>query len=349
MLTHLLAATLGLLAPAQTSAPAAQPEPAKTAPAPAPGPCRVIQAYSLGGEGSWDYLAVDPEARRLYIPRSTHVMVMDTESGKIVGDIAGTSGVHGVALVPALHKGFTSNGRDGTVTVFDTETLKTLGSAKAGGNPDAITYEPVTKHVWVFNGKSKDATVIDPETLSIVDTVALGGKPEFAAMDGKGHLFVNIEDTSELLCLDAATRKVEHRWPLAPGSEPSGLAIDPEHHRLFSVCANQKMIVVDSESGAVLASPAIGKGVDGAAFDAGGGFALSSNGDGTVSVVGTTGDKPFQVVQTLTTAPRARTIVIDPKTRRAYLPTAEFEAPKEGATGRPAMKAGTFKIIVVGF
>ncbi len=308
-------------------------------------PYHVLQTFTLGGEGSWDCVTLDAEGKRLYIPRGTHTMVMDTESGKVVGDIPDTAGVHDVALAPALHKGFTSNGRAGTVTAFDTQTLKAVGTATAGSNPDVIIFEPTTRHVWCFNGRSKDATVIDAETLSIVGTVPLAGKPELAVADGKGRIFVNSEDTSEVLCIDAEKRTVEHRWPLAPGDSPTGLALDAANHHAFAACANQKMIVIDTESGKVLATPAIGKSPDGAAFDAAG-FAVSSNGEGTITVVSSGVDKPFEVVQTLKTAPRARTIALDPKSRRMYLPTAEFEAAKEGE--RPAMKPGTFKVVVVG-
>jgi DNA-binding beta-propeller fold protein YncE len=259
--------------------------------------------------------------------------------------------VHGVALATALGKGFTSNGRADTVTVFDLKTLKTLQTVQTGKNPDAIIYEPVTKRVFAFNGRSKDATVISAEDLSVVGTIALGGKPEFAAVDEKGKVFVNIEDTSEAARIDAKSLNVEQRWALAPGEGPSGLAIDPAHHFLFSVCGNERMIVTDTETGKVLASPAIGKGVDGAAFDAAGGFALASNGDGTMTVIATGSTTPFTPAQTLKTAPRARTLVIDPKTRRIYLPTAEFEPPaepnKDGVRQRPTMKPGTFKIVVV--
>ncbi len=325
----------------------AQPPAASAEKPAADGPYHVISTFTLGGEGGWDCLTLDAEGKRLYIPRGTHTMVMDTESGKVVGDIPDTAGVHDVALAPEFHKGFTSNGRSNTVTAFDTETLKPLGTAVTGANPDVIIYEPTTKHVWCFNGRGKDATVIDADSLSIVGTVPMGGKPELAAADGHGRIFVNVEDTSEVLCIDADKRTVEHRWPLAPGEEPSGLALDAANHHVFSACANQKMVVLDTESGKVVATPTIGKGPDGAAFDAAG-FAISPNGgDGTITVISSGGDKPFEIVQTLKTAPRARTMAMDPKSRRMYLATAEFEQAKEGER-RPAMKPGTFKIVVVG-
>jgi YVTN family beta-propeller protein len=332
-------------APATTKAPAAA----------ASGPYHVIKTLQVGGEGAWDYVSIDPDTGRLYVPRSTRVIVLDTQSGNQVGEIADTAGVHGVALAAALGKGFTSNGKSDNVTVFDLKTLKVIQTVNAGKNPDAILYEPVTKRVFAFNGRSNDATVIGAEDLTVAGTIPLGGKPEFAVADGEGKVFVNVEDTSELVRIDAKTMKVEERFSLAPGSEPSGLAIDPAHHRLFSVCHNEMMVVVDAQSGKVLGTPAIGKGVDGAGFDAGGGFALSSNGEGTITVVSTTGDHTFTPVQTLTTAPGARTMVVDPKTRHIYLPTAEFlpppptpEGEQAGARRRPAMKPGSFRIVVVG-
>jgi DNA-binding beta-propeller fold protein YncE len=330
------------------SAPAVRAAPTTPAAPEAPGPYHTIKTWSVGGDGGWDIVTVDPDASRLYLPRGTRVMVLDTTSGQQVGVIEDTAGVHGVAIAPALGRGFTSNGRANTSTVFDLKTLKSLGTVKTGTNPDMILFEPTTKQVFAFNGRSKDATVFNAETLEVTGTVPLGGKPEFAADDGHGHIFVNLEDTGEAARLNAETRTVEKRWPLAPGTEPTGLALDAEHHRLFSACGNEMMVITDTETGAVLATPKIGKGPDGAAFDPVGGFALTSNGDGTLTVIGTRGDTPFQVVQTLTTAPRARTMALDPGARRVYLPTAEFEPPKEGATGRPTMKPGTFKILVVG-
>ena len=329
------------------------PPEAPAASTPSAGPYHVIKSFPVAGDGGWDYLNIDSDSRRLYVSHATRVMVLDADSGAQVGEIPDTAGVHGIALAPALNKGFTSNGRADEVTVFDLKTLKSIQTVKVGKNPDAITFEPVTKRVFVFNGRSNDATVIGAEDLTLAGTIPLGGKPEFGVVDGKGKVFVNIEDKSEIVRIDAQSLKVEQRFPIAPGEEPSGLAIDTVHHRLFSVCGNQKMVVVDAESGKVLASPAIGRGVDGAAFDAAGGYALASNGDGTMTVIATAeGEKQFTVAQTLATAPRARTIVIDPKTRHIFLPTAEFEAPAasqpDGRPARPTMKPGTFRIVVVG-
>src|SRR5882762_7926746 len=202
----------------------------------------------LGGEGGWDYLTVDSKARRLYISRGTHVMVVDADSYALVGDIPNTNGVHGIAIAPEFSKGFTSNGRDGTVTIFDLKTLKVLGTATAGKNPDAIIYDPASNRVFAFNGSSKDTTAIDASTGAVAGTIPLGGKPEFAAADEKGHVFVNIEDKSEIVQLDSKKLTVENHWSIAPGKEPSGLALDRAHRRLFAVCGNKLMVVLNADT-----------------------------------------------------------------------------------------------------
>src|SRR3954451_4404270 len=228
----------------------------------------VATTYKVGGEGGWDYLTVDASARRLYISRGTHVIVLDADSGKNVGEIPDTPGVHGIALAPELGKGFTSNGRESTVSIFDLKTLAVTGSkVKVGDNPDAILYDPATKRVFTFNGRSQDSTAIDAETGKVLATIKLDGKPEFAASDAKGEVFVNIEDKSELTVIDPNKLEVKAKWPLAPCTEPSALALDRQHRRLFVGCDNKMMAVVDSDSGKVLATPAIGQGVDATAYD----------------------------------------------------------------------------------
>src|SRR5712664_3167484 len=201
----------------------------------------VIKTYKLGGDGGWDYLTFDGSSRRLFISRSTHVMVIDADSGKSVGDIADTPGVHGIALAPDLGRGFTSNGREGTISIFDLSTLKTIKKVQVGDNPDAILFDPATKRVFTFNGHSQDATAIDAATGEVVGKIPLGGKPEFGVTTGAGEIFVNLEDKSELLALDPKDLKVKSRWPLAPCQEPSGLAIDIKHRRLFAGCDNKMM------------------------------------------------------------------------------------------------------------
>jgi len=315
-------------------------------------PYHVLQTFRVGGEGSWDYLTVDAEARRLYVPRSTRVLVLDADSGAKVGEIADTAGVHGVALAPESGKGFTSNGRADTVTVFDLKTLAVVKTIKTGKNPDALTFEPKHQRVYVGDGRSSEVTVIAADKLEVAGTVAIGGKPEAIVADADGNVFVNVEDTSEIVCIDPDKLTVAGRFKLAPGTGPSGLAIDPARHLLFSVCDNERMVVLDAKTGAVQATPAIGKRVDGAVFDPETGCALSANGEGTITVVATTGDKPYTILQTLKTAAGARTIAYDGKKHRVYLPTAEFEAPTEASGGgrrqRPTMKPETFQIVVVG-
>jgi len=331
--------------PASPAAPAA-----KTAAA-AP-TWKILRTFAVGGDGGWDYVTIDSEARRLYVPRATRVLVLDADTGKPVGEIADTAGVHGVALAPEFGCGFTSNGRADTCTVFDLKDGKVQKTIATGKNPDALTFEPTTKCIYIGNGRSNDVTVIAADKLEVIATIPIGGKPEAMAVDGKGKVFVNVEDKSEVVRIDAKKNAVEQHLPLAPGAEPTGLAIDAEHHLLFAACSNEKMVVLDAETGKVLASPTIGKRTDGAAFDAVSGCAISANGDGTLSVVATRGEQPFTVVQMLPTAPGARTLVLDPKTRQLYLPTAEFEtAPADasaGRRGRRAIKADSFRIVVVG-
>jgi YVTN family beta-propeller protein len=332
------------------AAPTPHAAPAATAPAAtqAAGPYHVTKTFTLGGDGGWDCIEVDPGAGRLYVSRGTRVMVADAQSGKLIGEVESTSGVHDVALAPKLGKGFTSNGKTGDVSVFDLATLRVTATVPAGKNPDAIVFEPVTQRVFCFNAKGDDVTVINAADNTVLGTIALGGNPELTAIDGAGHVFVNIENTSEVLELDAKGMSVAKRVSLAPGEEPTGLAYDGATKHLFAACHNQKMAVVDLDAGKVVATPAIGSGVDGAGFDITGKFAISSNGEGTITVIGTTGDNHFEVLQTLPTARGARTMAIDQHTREIFLPTAEFEAQKQGEKGRPKMKPGTFKIVVVG-
>ena len=245
-----------------------------------------MRKLAIGGEGGWDFLEVDPATQRLFVTRGTHVVVLDLESEKVVGEISDTPGVHGIAFVADLNRGFTSNGGDSSVTAFDTKTLKTLGKVKADGRPDIIYFEPVSRRVFTFNHGSNNTTAIDPDELKAVGTLALGGVPELAVSDEKGHIFVNMENTSEIVEFDARTLKILNRYPLAPGEEPTGLAFDREHRRLFSTCANRKLVVMDADSGRVIQTVEIGPGPDGCIFDAKRNLIFSSNGgDGTVSVI----------------------------------------------------------------
>lgn len=295
----------------------------------------VVKTYKVGGDGGWDYLIADPETHRLYISRGTHVMVMDAETGKSVGDIADTPGVHGIALAPELGRGFTSNGREGTVSIFDIKTLATSNKVKAGDNPDAILYDPATKRVFTFNGRSHDSTAIDAASGKVLGTIKLDGKPEFAASDGKGEVFVNIEDKSELTAIDANKLEVKNTWPLAPCTEPSGLSIDREHRRLFAGCDNKMMAVVDADSGKVLATPAIGEGVDATAFDPGTGLAFASCGEGVLTVVKEDSPGKFGVAENVRTQQGARTMAVDTSTHKVYTVTAKFGPPPSPTADNP--------------
>jgi DNA-binding beta-propeller fold protein YncE len=313
---------------------------------------QVKQKYVLGGDGGWDYLTFDAAGKRLFISRGTHVMVVDPYKGAVVGDIPDTAGVHGIALAQDLGKGFTSNGRDNSVTVFDLKTLKQTAKIKIDGeNPDAILYDPSSKRIFTFNGRSKNATVIDAEKGTVVGNIPLDGKPEFGVADGKGGVFVNIEDKSEITSIDAKKAVVIKNWPLAPCEEPSGLAMDQKGRRLFAGCHNKMMAIVDADSGKVIATPAIGEGVDANAFDSDKQLAFSSNGDGTLTLVHEDSPVKFTVSENAETAKFARTMALDTTNHDVYLVTAEIEmAPpsKEGERPRRTMKPGTFTLLVVG-
>ncbi|HXR16874.1 MAG TPA: YncE family protein [Terriglobales bacterium] len=312
----------------------------------------VIKSYKLGGDGGWDYLKLDSSSRRLYISRATHVIVIDADSGKAVGDIPDTPGVHGIALAPELGRGFVSNGREGTVTIFDIETLKLIAKVKVGDNPDAILYDPATKRVFTFNGRSQDSTAIDAAKGTVLGTIKLEGKPEFAASDGKGEIFVNIEDKSQLDAIDPSKLEVKSRWPLAPCEEPSGLSMDRKNRRLFVGCDNKMMAVVDADSGKVLATPVIGDGVDATAFDEGTGLAFASCGEGVLTVVREESPSKFSVAENVKTQEGARTLALDDKTHQVFLVTAKFGPPPAPTPDNPhprhSILPDTFVVLVVG-
>ena len=312
---------------------------------------KLIKKVPIGGDGGWDYLAVDSGAKRCYISHQTHVVVFDTEKEKVIGDINNTPGVHGIAIARRLNKGFISNGGDNSVTVFDPNTLKETSRLKVGTRPDAIMFDQITNRVFVFNGGSNDCSVIDVNN-KVIGTIALGGKPEFAVSDRNGQVFVNIEDKSEIAAIDAEKMTVTKRWSLAPGEEPSGLAIDRRNNRLFSVCSNGKMVISDYTTGKVVATPEIGKGSDAAAFDPQAGLAFSSNGqDGTLTVIKEETPDQFKVVETVMTAPLARTMALDMRTHLIYLVTAKLKAPAVGEVQggrRRNFEPGSFELLIVG-
>lgn len=313
----------------------------------------VIKKYQIGGEGFWDYLTMDSAARRLYVSRGTHVVVFDPDSGKVAGDIPNTEGVHGIALAPDLDRGFTSNGRTSSVTIFDLKTLKEIGVVKTTGeNPDAILYDPASRRVFTMNGRGGNATAIDAAAGTVAGTIDLGGKPEFATADGKGHIYANLEDKSLVVAIDSKQLKVESRWPLAPCESPSGMAIDREQRRLFIGCHNQMMAVMDADTGKVITTLPIGRGVDANRFDPETRLAFSSNGDGTLTVVHEDSPDKFAVVDNVPTQRGARTMALDRKTHNLYLVTAEFgpaPPPKPGERfQRPPIVPNSFTILVVG-
>lgn len=310
----------------------------------------VVRHIKLGGEGGWDYITVDPDAKRLYVTRGTHVVVVDEESGKQVGEIAKTEGVHGVAIAPKLNRGFISNGRSSTMTIFDLKTLAPVAEVKTTGErPDAIFFDETSGRVFTFNAGGRNASVFDAATGAVAGTVALDAKPEAAVSDGAGRVFVNLEDKSEIAVIDAKTLAVTQRWPLAPCEEPTGLAIDRKHHRLFAGCSNKTMAVVDSGSGKVVATLPIGDGVDGTGFDDALALAFSTNGDGTLTVIREVAPDKFEVAANVPTKRGARTIAVDRKTHHVFTMTADFGPPPAPTPERPhprgAILPDTFEVI----
>jgi len=294
--------------------------------APATPSYHLVKKISLPGDSGWDYIYADGQSQRLYITRGTHVQVLDTQTGRLVGDIAPTQGVHGVALDTDGTHGFISDGRANSAVVFNTRTLKQTGTVAVGQRPDTIVADPTSRRIFTLNGGSNDSTAIDMTTQKVVGTVALGGRPEYAVADGKGHLYVNLEDKSQIVQVDTKKLVVLHTWPLAPGTSPSGLAMDTKTRRLFSVCDNNKMVVMNADTGQIVAMPAIGNGPDAAGFDARTGDAFSSNGeDGTLTVVHEQTPATFIAAGTVSTLPGARTMTVDPKTHHVFLVTATVD------------------------
>jgi DNA-binding beta-propeller fold protein YncE len=313
---------------------------------------KVTGSISIGGSGGWDYLTADSENRKLYVSHGTEVVVVDLDSAKVVGHISGMQRIHGIAIADDLGTGFISDGGSNQVVAFNLKDLTVKSKIKAGTNPDGIVYDPVSKRVFAFNGGSQDATAIDAANGTVAGTISLGGKPEFPVSDGKGSVYDNIEDKSAIVRIDSASLQVTATWPLAPCESPSGLAIDREHRRLFAVCDNKLMAVVDADSGKVVATPAIGDGPDAAAYDAGKKIALSSNGEsGTLTVIRQASADEYSVAQNVTTAQGARTMALDEKTHKIYLATASFGAAPTPTAANPhprrSIQPGTFKLLVL--
>jgi YVTN family beta-propeller protein len=319
-------------------------------PAFAQGPYRVLNTYTLGGEGGWDYLNLDPDSGRLFITRGSHVMVVDPGSGKLLADIAGLQGIHGAAFIG--DRAYVSEGGANRIAVVDTKSYSKISEIAVGTRPDGILYDPVSKRIFTFNGTSKDATAVDPVSAKAVGTVALGGKPEAAASDGAGTIFVNIEDKSELVAFDAKTLAVKQHYPLAPCKEPSGGAADLAHGRMFSGCDNKMIAVTDMKTGKVVTTIPIGEGVDANRFDPGTGLVFSSNGEsGTLTVAHEDSPGKFTVLQNLVTADGARTMELDAKSHRVYVVTADRKPGTPTAdrpNPRPVPVPGTFRLLVLG-
>jgi len=316
----------------------------------AEGPYKKLADIKIGGDGGWDYLAVDSAARRLYVSHATKVVVIDLDKQEVVGEISPAPGVHGIAIAPELGRAFVSNGRDNTASIVDPKTLQITGSVKTGENPDAILYEPGHKEVYTFNGRGKSATVFDAQTGEVKATIPLPGKPEFAVVDVKaGRIYNNIEDTNEIVAIDTGKHAVVAKWPIAPGEEASGLALDLDHHRLFTVTGNNLLVALDSTTGKVLSTLPIGPGADAAAYDPGTGLVFASSSDGTLTVARADAAGKLALVQTLATPARSRTMTLDPKTHRIYVSSADFSAPPPAAPGaqpqRPQMVPGSFRVV----
>ena len=314
---------------------------------------KFLNQIPIVGEGGWDILTIDSAASRLYLSHATKVVVVDLNKNAVAGDIADTPGVHGFVPVPELQRGFSSNGKESKSSVVDLTTLKTISKIETGESPDAIVYEPRRGEVYIFNHKGNSATVIDAKEAKVVATIPLGGGPEFAVAEANAkRIYCNIEDKSEVAVIDTEKHEVIGRWPLAPGEGPSGIALDAAHHRLFAGCHNKMMVMLDTETGRVVTNVPIGAGVDGCAFDDSTQLAFASCGDGTTTIAKEETPQKLTVVQTLKTERGARTMAIDPKTHRIYLPSAQFQpppSPSPGASpGRPTIVPNTLKLLVYG-
>jgi DNA-binding beta-propeller fold protein YncE len=307
---------------------------------------KIANKIHIGGEGGWDYLTVDEVNGRIFVSHATVALAIDIKTGQLAGTIPDTKGIHGIAIANDLNKGFTSNGRDSSVTVFNLKTFEVIRKIKVTGqNPDAILYDSFSKRVFTGNGRSASFSVIDAVNDKEIGVIPLDGKPEAIVTDGKGKIFVNLEDKSLINVIDASTLKVISHWPINPGEEPSGLALDNQTHLLFSVCSNKLMVVVDAITGKVITTLPIGEGCDGAAFDPMYKRAYASNGEGTMTVVQEENSNSFKVLETVPTQPGARTITIDKTSHHIYMTTAEYESAPAANNRRPPVKPDSFEIL----
>ena len=318
----------------------------------APAPYHLLSTIPVGGEGGWDYLSVDPAGKRLYLSHGTQVEVVDLTTRKVIGTIPNTPNVHGIEVVPGAGRGYVTCGRANQCVVFDTQTLKPLATIPTGPKPDALLYDAFSKRVFLFSNDGGKSTVLDAKTGAVVGTAELGGDIEAPATDGKGSIFANVEDKNEIIEFDAKTLTVRQRHALAPGEAPTGLAYDPKAHRLFSACHNEKLVVTDSKTGQQIAVLPIGKGVDGAVFDATTQNIITSNGSGTFTVIHQDSPTKYTVVASVPTAPGAKTIALDPITHHLFTCTADYgpaPAPTtENPHPRPSIVPGTFRVLEYG-
>ena len=308
---------------------------------------RITHTYTLGGEGRWDYVVPDPAQHRLYIARQTRVMVVDEDSGKLLGEVTGIDGAHGTAPVDAVGRGYATSGNDGSVRVFDLKTFKVLDKIPAAEDADAIIYDSASNRVFTFNGDALSSTVIDAKTAKLITNVPLGGKPEYGASAGDGKVYANLTDTNEVVEIDANTAKVSRRWSTAPCKQPVSMAIDTAHHRLFSGCRSGVMAVSDYQAGKVVATVPIGTGVDGAGYDPGSGDAFASNANGTLTVIHQDSPDQYRVVQNLETPQGSRNMGLDPVNHRVYIVSAKFGDVPAGTKGRPPVVPGSFSLMVI--
>ena len=312
----------------------------------APPGYHLLKTIPIAGDGGWDYVTVDGAARRVYVSHGTEVVVLDADSCEVVGKIAELKGVHGIAVAPELGRGFISNGQRNDVTIFELKTLKAVGTVETGKNPDAIIFDPATQRVFAFNGRSNNATVIEAKDGKVAGTIELGGKPEFAVADGTGSVFVNLEDKSLVVKIDARKLAVQERWPVAPGKAAVSMAMDTKNRRLFIGCANKLVVVLNADTGKVVDQQPIGDRVDASAFDPETGLVFCSNGDGTVTVLHEDGPDKYSVVETVKTQVGSKTMALDPKTHKLFIPAAKFQ--QTAGNARRRMEPGTFSVLVYG-
>jgi outer membrane protein assembly factor BamB len=310
-------------------------------------PYRITHTYMLGGDGGWDYIVPDPPNHRLFIGRQNRVMVVDEDTGTLLGEVTGIQGAHGTAVAAATGHGFATSGNDQSVVMFDLMTFKTLGRIPAAEDADAIIYDGASERVFTFNGDAHSSTVMEPREGRLITNISLGGKPEYGASAGDGKVYANLTDTSEVVEIDAKAATVVRRWSTGPCKQPVAMAIDTGHHRLFSGCRSGVMAISDYQAGKVVASAPIGMGVDGVGYDAASGDAFAANSDGTLTVIHQDAPDEYRVVQTLQTAPAARNMGLDPANHRVFLVSGKFGPAPASGRGRGPVLPGTFMLMVV--